>query len=83
MLNVIIQVTVNVSGELSNFSNPTYHTYEQAVEVKSVPVEQDTTQVRKPEHLAFFVPVLSCMCDYAAIHLCIFRSPNGVSLKEN
>ncbi|XP_073701234.1 low-density lipoprotein receptor-related protein 2a [Garra rufa] len=43
------QVTVNVSGDQveNNFSNPTYSVHEQAVEVKSEPVEQTTTQESK------------------------------------
>ncbi|KAI2660889.1 Low-density lipoprotein receptor-related protein 2 [Labeo rohita] len=43
------QVTVNVSGDQveNNFSNPTYNTHEQAVEVKSEPVEQTTAQESK------------------------------------
>lgn len=38
------QVTVDVSGDQNTFSNPTYHTREKPVEVKSVPVEQTNTQ---------------------------------------
>lgn len=60
----ILQVTVNVSGEQNNFSNPTYHAYEQAVEVKSVPVEQNTAQVRKPQHLTHTTLVLSVLLFY-------------------
>lgn len=45
-----LQVTVNVSGEQidNNFENPVYHRKQQAVEVKSTPVNTTETQVRWP-----------------------------------
>ncbi|XP_042587773.1 low-density lipoprotein receptor-related protein 2-like isoform X2 [Cyprinus carpio] len=43
------QVTVNVSSDQveNNFSNPTFNAHEHAVEVKSTPAEQTTTQESK------------------------------------
>jgi len=49
---------VNVSGDQveNKFSNPMYHTHKQhAVEVKSVPAEELTTQVRTSEFLSSVV----------------------------
>lgn len=45
---------MNVSGDQveNNFSNPTYHTRQHAVEVKSEPAEETTTQVRTSERLS-------------------------------
>lgn len=67
---ILLQVTVNVSGEQidNNFDNPLYHTKQQAVEVKSIPVNTATTQVRWDQTLttvyytiAFFLRKLAAV----------------------